>query len=328
MLERKFVDKPNHLLRSISDVPSKGYDLINLVLVDLKIEAARVAKLNAERKGRMLKDMKLSFTFEREELQKIFQIERRDLLSSIEKIGKDMVARTVTVDERNGFKIFSLLSSVEWNGVDKLTVTVNKSLIAHYIDTNDNFARIDFNTLFALNNVVEKRIFEWISRFKYSEEKYFNATLEDYCEMLGVQGFWVGDPDPKKPHYKTYTALRNAIFTRPIANIIKVTTQLNNGTAVWKTAEGCKSGIKTRKRGRKMDKDSWVFLAIDYIKQNENGQKQTPVNGNTIAEIIKDRREHNVPLTDKGKRYLFDNSLSLIKLGLVTAMEVLEWTQK
>ena len=248
-------------------------DVMNLILYTIKKESLAQKKKNL-RVGKALNIVTKYDGVYADQMSSVYSIPRKDILPLMTIKGRrlsDMLfdscngiqSKPLAVkDTETGVFITStIVTSAVWNG-ETLKIVIPNKIKNIMLDYSLGFVETDLKLLFELKSVYEKRILEWISRFKNDKNKgYYRIKIKTMLESLAIpiteNAF---EREKVFSDFSSLASFRHSTLTRPMSNIIKK----SNGT--WVCHPSHKSGIKIESSGKKATEDSYVVFMVDYIE--------------------------------------------------------------
>ncbi|MEZ9292414.1 replication initiation protein [Vibrio lentus] len=171
--------KSHSLIYASTDLTSKMMDIFALMLTRM-----RECDWEDENGHEIVPD----YTFNSSELCEFFQVEKKQLYAAIQRPSQGLAQKEIGIEENGQFRYRPILSEISYtNGT--LTITPNGKLRKTYIiNASDNgHAKIDNKFFKALRNPNTKKVFEFLSRYRYDKEMY-HLKISKLQTMFGVFG--------------------------------------------------------------------------------------------------------------------------------------------
>ena len=128
------------------------------------------------------------YTFNSNELCEFFQVEKKQLYAVIQRPSQGLAQQEIGIEENGQFVYRPILSEISYvKGI--LTITPNGKLRKMYIiNASDNgHAKIDNQLFRALRNPNAKKVFEFLSRYRYDKDMY-HLKVSKLQVIFGVFG--------------------------------------------------------------------------------------------------------------------------------------------
>lgn len=349
--KEKFIKKTHELITGQTAYPSRTYDLFNLVLFNLHIDACRSRCEETNMPDPSI--IKTEYWFSRAEL-----IEKMGVQSGwyfdkvLKEAATELTAKTFHIrDPRGNWKVFNLVQEAEWDGaMDVLRIRLNETFIYEAVMGNHiGFSVFSLRTSMSLDSVWEKRIYEFICRFKM-DTRYFRISMGQFCELLSIPEFWVlteeeiekegleTEAQKKKALSKKYNNFKRKYITRPLNRILEKDKEYNDNKPVWRYVDGYKEGINIlakKGKSRRVDKDAILVFMVDYIafvdkdipitssEDGESGEpKKQELNNTTIFTRINEVRATNGEFTREEIDHIFKIREAILKYEVMTQEEM------
>lgn len=166
--------KSHSLIYAASDLTARMMDIFALLLTEMK-----QADWDANEAP--------TYCFKSKKLCEWFGCPKKQLYSRLKEPSKQLASKTLGIEQNGSFRYTPILSYVAYeNGT--LAIKPNNELKSTYIVnlSQNGFAKVDNKIFRALTNPNEKKIFEFLCRYRYDKEMYF-ITLNKLQVIFGIK---------------------------------------------------------------------------------------------------------------------------------------------
>lgn len=170
--------KSHSLIYSSTDLSSKQMDIFALMLTQMRED-------DWYNNGESSTPV---YSFTSSELSIFFNTPKKQLYSLLKKPCEVLSEKTIGIDDGKSFNYRPILSEVEYkNGT--LTISPNEKLRDVYIINacNNGHAKIDNKIFRALGNPNSKKVFEFLSRYRFDKTMY-HMRISKLQTIFGVYG--------------------------------------------------------------------------------------------------------------------------------------------
>lgn len=201
--------KSHSLVYASTNLTSKMMDIFALMLTRM-----RECDWEDENGHEIVPD----YTFTSNELCEFFQVEKKQLYAAIQRPSQGLAQKEIGIEENGQFRYRPILSEISYvNGV--LTITPNGKLRKMYIiNASDNgHAKIDNQFFRSLRNPNAKKVFEFLSRYRYDKDMYY-LKVSKLQTMFGVFG---KNGEIKKKSYQLQSSFINKVIEPSLLEIAR-----------------------------------------------------------------------------------------------------------
>lgn len=199
--------KSHSLVYASTNLTSKMMDIFALMLTRM-----RESDWEDENGHEIVPD----YTFNSNELCEFFQVEKKQLYAAIQRPSQGLAQKEIGIEENGQFRYRPILSEISYvNGI--LTITPNGKLRKMYIiNASDNgHAKIDNQFFRSLRNPNAKKVFEFLSRYRYDKDMY-HLKVSKLQTMFGVFG---KNGELKKMSYQLQSSFINKVIEPSLLEI-------------------------------------------------------------------------------------------------------------
>lgn len=225
--QRKEITKPHSIIMAKMKLSAKEQDLLSLLIMkvkgasdSLKVEHGVFDPIKPE----SLDKIPTIFDIHVSELSRIFGMSARSIvkrkrnaktgeleLSALEKACQSIRDQDIMIRSESSWQGRRLVSDAMFvDGI--LTLETTRTMAAIMLDfgvKNNSFGMMDMSLYFGLGGAYEKRLLEFISRFKNQND--FKITLSEFCDIIGAT----------PSDYKTMAIFRRNTLEKPLARLIR-----------------------------------------------------------------------------------------------------------
>ncbi len=165
--------KSHNLIYASSDLTARMMDIFALMLTEMR---------DTDWDG----NEPPTYTFNSKQLCEWFDCPKKQLYSRLKEPAKKLASKPLGIEKNGKFLYVPILSMVGYeNGT--LTIKPNYELKSRYIVnlSHKGFAKVDNKIFKALTNPNEKKIFEFLCRYRNDKEMYF-ITLKKLQVIFGI----------------------------------------------------------------------------------------------------------------------------------------------
>ncbi|GAM71789.1 hypothetical protein JCM19236_6372 [Vibrio sp. JCM 19236] len=183
------------------------------------------------------------YEFNSHQLSEWFGIDKTQLYAALSKPSKELASKKYGIEKDGEFDYFPILSRIRYKK-GTLLIVPNPALREKYIANakdGDGFAKVNNKIFLDLPNPNQKKVFEFLSRYRYDKEMYF-TSIKKLQVIFGVYG---EDGKLKKSSYKTPNQFINRMIApalEAIANNEKAMEKLHIPTVDGKVGYAVEYG--------------------------------------------------------------------------------------
>lgn len=230
--------KSHSLIYASSDLTARMMDIFALMLTEMK-------------HSDWDSNEPPTYSFSSKQLCEWFDCPKKQLYSRLKEPAKQLASKTLGIEQNGKFRYTPILSSVSYeNGT--LTIKPNNELKSTYIVnlSQNGFAKVDNKIFRSLINPNEKKIFEFLCRYRYDKEMYF-ITLKKLQIIFGIKS---EDGRVLKETYKSPTQFVSRLIAPALKKISQSDVALEKMILIEKNGKvgyelvDCEDGINQKIR--------------------------------------------------------------------------------